>query len=94
MAKIYIITDPDGYPLIWRVYDVLESVRLYEDGLVACEHLTLAIKLGYGTEFALVQRDSYAAAVQYVNALVKERIWYHLFSLSYGYNDKYVGREP
>lgn len=27
--------------------------------------------------------------MKYIEPLIKEYVWYHVFTLSYGYNDKY-----
>lgn len=88
MGKVYVVDSPKGL-LIWRIRDVLPEVRLFEDGQVAEEHGLLAVRLEYIPEFHLLKFESVSEAMKYIEPLIKEYVWYHVFTLSYGYNDKY-----
>ena len=88
MGKVYVIDSPNGLK-IWRIRDVLPEVRLFEDGQVAEEHGLLAVQLGHIPEFQLLEFESVPEARKYIEPLIKEYVWYHVFTLSYGYHDKY-----
>lgn len=90
MPKVYVVIDEMDRPIVWRVHDVLASVRTFEDGHVAEAHRLLAIKLGYGSNLRLLKLGSQVEAVKYSEQHIREEIWYHLLPLSYGYDDKYA----
>ncbi len=90
MARVYLIVGQDGWPLVWRLHNVLESIRVFEDGHVADAHRLKAIDMGYSADLKLLRQSSFAAAQQYVLERIKEHVWFQLFSLSYGYDDKYA----
>ena len=92
MAQTYIIIDNFGMPLVIRDRDTAPEIRLFEDGFIAEQHAFSAINSGLIVSGCLFEFESVSEATKYVNNLIHENLWFHTYTLPYGYVNKYAYR--